>query len=73
MMLPKEQEEKVRALLWRILYAAICFVLFWWIFPMFLEVLGVNPVNALLMLIKACTAAIAILYVLFGPPPPSPF
>lgn len=63
----------MRAMLWRMLYAAICFVLFWWIFPMFLDVLGVSPVNSLLVLIRACTAAIAILYVLFGPDPPTPF
>ncbi len=58
---------------WRILYAAICFVLLWWIFPLFLNVLGVNPGGSLLELMKVVTAAIAILYVLFGSPPPKPF
>jgi hypothetical protein len=61
------------AFLWRILYAAICFVLFWWVFPLFLTVLGVPVSAALLELMKVVTAAIAILYVLFGPPPPRPF
>ena len=63
----------MRSLLWRILYAAICFVLFWWIFPLFLVVLSVNPGGSLLELMKVVTAAIAILYVLFGPDPPTPF
>jgi len=63
----------VKAFIWRVLYAAICFVLFWWVFPLFLSVLGANIQGNLLELMKVCTAAIAILYVIFGPEPPMPF
>ena len=63
----------MRAFLWRILYAAVCFVLFWWVFPLFLSVVGVHPAGNLLELMRVVTAAIAILYVLFGPAPPMPF
>jgi hypothetical protein len=63
----------MKAFLWRILYAAICFVLFWWVFPLFLAVLKVNVEGSLIELMRVVTAAIAILYVLFGPAPPMPF
>lgn len=69
----EEKKRRMKAFLWRILYAAICFVLFWWVFPLFLQVLNVPVNSALLELMKVVTAAIAILYVLFGPPPPAPF
>jgi hypothetical protein len=57
------------------LYAAISFVLFWWVFPLFLSVLSVNLNSNLLELMRVCTAAIAILYVLFYPEAntPTPF
>lgn len=63
----------MRAFFWRVLYAAVCFVLFWWIFPLFLDVLKVHPPSSLVELVRVCTAAIAILYVLFGPEPSMPF
>lgn len=63
----------MKAFFWRIIYAAVCFVLFWWIFPLFLSVIGVSIPGNLLELVKVCTAAIAIIYVLFGDSPPMPF
>ena len=63
----------MKALIWRVLYAAICFALFWWVFPLFLSVVSAPIAGNLLQLIKICTAAIAILYVFFGPTPPTPF
>lgn len=59
--------------LWRMFYAAICFVLFWLAFPLFLEVIGVTTGGSLLQLMKVLTAAIAVIYVFFGPAPPKPF
>jgi hypothetical protein len=41
------------------------------IFPAFLAFLGVAV--PFLQLLKLCTVALAILYVLFGPAPPQPF
>lgn len=73
-MLPSEtMGEKMRDLLWRVLYAAICFVLFWWAFPLFLGVLNVAMPANLMQLMRVVTAALAILYVLFGPSPRAPF
>jgi hypothetical protein len=63
----------MRAFLWRILYAAICFVLFWWVFPLFIEVIHAPIQGALIELMRIVTAAIAILYVFFGSAPPMPF
>lgn len=63
----------MKAMIWRVIYAVICFVLFWWIAPLFLSVLGVSVGGNVLELLKICSAAIAILYVIFGPAPPAPF
>jgi hypothetical protein len=63
----------MRALLWRLVYALVCFVLFWWIFPLALQVFGVPIGGALLQLIRAVTGVIAILYILFGKEPPYPW
>ena len=61
------------AFLWRILYAVICFILFWLVFPLFLQVLHVSMDAALIELMRVVTAAIAILYVFFGGAPPMPW
>ena len=63
----------MRAFLWRILYAAICFVLFWLVFPLFLAVVHVPIEPALMELMRVISMALAVLYVLFGPAPPVPF
>jgi hypothetical protein len=63
----------MKALIWRIIIAAIIFTVFWWIFPLFLAVLEVHISVALIQLLKVCSAAVAILYVLFGPVPPYPW
>jgi hypothetical protein len=63
----------MRAMLWRVVYAIICFVIFWWILPLVLQVLGVPIGGPLLQLLRACTAAIAILYIIFGKEPPYPW
>jgi len=65
----------MKAFCWRIIYAAVSFVIFWWIFPLFLNVLSVSPKESLIELMRICTAAIAILYVLFYPEAstPTPF
>jgi membrane-anchored glycerophosphoryl diester phosphodiesterase (GDPDase) len=63
----------MKAMIWRVVYATICFVLFWWIAPLFLDVIGVAVSGNVLQLLKICSAAIAILYVIFGKEPPYPF
>lgn len=63
----------MRAFLWRIVYAAIVVVMFWLIFPLFMDVVGFHPVGSLIALMRICIACIAVAYVLFGKDPPMPF
>lgn len=63
----------MRALLWRVLYAVIVFFIFWWIFPLFAAAVGFPLTGPLLGLLKPVTACIAVLYVIFGPPPAAPW
>ncbi len=63
----------MRAFLWKALYAVVCVVIFLWIFPMFMAVVGFSPAAQVWTLVRALVACIAVLYVLFGPPPPTPF
>ena len=63
----------MKNLLWRMLYAVVAFVMFWLVFPLFLSVIGFAFPGDLLALMKIITACIAVLYVLFGPTPPTPW
>ena len=64
----------MRAFFWRMLYAAVIYCLFWWLFPLFLHVLNVHPPSDLILLAQGLTAAIAIIYVLFvNQMPPTPW
>ena len=63
----------MKAMLWRVIYAVVCVVVFWMVFPLFLDVVGFRPEGSLLQLMRVCVACIAVLYVLFGPQPPTPF
>ena len=63
----------MRAFLWRVVYAAICVVMFWLIVPLFLSVIGFHPAGDFLRLLQICIACIAVLYVFFGPTPPAPW
>lgn len=63
----------MKALLWRVVFAALAVVMFLMIMPLFLAVV-VFPVSGNLWeLIRLCVGCIAVLYVLFGPPPPAPW
>lgn len=63
----------MKAFLWRVIYAAVCVVIFWLIFPLFLNVIGFSAEGSLIALLKICIACAAVIYVLFGPPPTTPF
>jgi hypothetical protein len=63
----------MRAFIWRALYAAIVVVVFLYLFPLFLTVVGFSPAAPLWLFIRACVACLAVLYVLFGPPPQTPW
>jgi len=63
----------MKAFVWRIVYAVVCFFLFWLVVPPFLAVIGLPLPGDILQLVRVCTAAMAILYVLYPSSPPMPF
>lgn len=63
----------MKAMLWRVVFAAIAVVMLLMILPLFLSVVGFPIEGQLWALLKLCIACIAVLYVLFGPGPPAPF
>jgi len=60
------------AWIWRLLLAAILFVVLFAALPLFLQVIGVPVSGPLLGLIRICAGALAVLYVFFGRPIPPP-
>jgi len=64
---------KMRNFLLRMLYAVICVVLFWYVFPLFLVAIGLSLSSPVLQLMRVLIACIAVVYVLFGPDPPAPW
>jgi hypothetical protein len=64
----------IKALLWRVVYAVILVVVLAIVIPLLFEMMGVGmPTGAAMTLLRFALAALVILYVLFGPQPPSPF
>lgn len=63
----------MKALIWRVIIAAICVVMFWMVFPLFAAVVGFPLGGNVWALVRICVACGAVLYVLFGPPPRAPF
>ena len=53
--------------LWRVAIAAFCFAAFFYITPLFLNVLGVNPGSDIMQLVKGLAVCLAIAYVIWGP------
>ena len=53
--------------LYRFGVAAICYVAFIWIVPLFLQVIELSVGGPLWQLLKALAALIAIAYVIWGP------
>ena len=63
----------MKAMLWRMIYAVICVVIFFLIAPLFFSVVGFPVGGDVWQLIRICVGCIAVLYVFFGPQPPAPF
>jgi hypothetical protein len=63
----------MKNLLVRIVYAAICVVMLLLILPLFLSVIGFVPAGNLLALLRLSVACLAVIYVIWGPPPPLPW
>lgn len=61
------------SMLWRIIYAVVCFVMFMLVVPLFFDVVGFAVQGSLWQLLRICVACLAVLYVFFGPEPPRPF
>ena len=58
----------------RHVYAAICAFLILLILPLFLDVIGFGaPAGQLLALLRLSVACLALVYVIWGPPPPTPW
>jgi hypothetical protein len=56
----------------RVAIAAICYVAFIWIVPLFLAVIELNVAGSLWTLLKAVAALVAVAYVIWGRTPPWP-
>ena len=54
------------AVIWRILAAAIAVTFIYLILPPLLRLFGVSPGTDLLLIVKLCIAALALLYVVVG-------
>jgi hypothetical protein len=58
--------------LWRVIIAAFACLLVFALMPPFFHLIGFSPNEDLMTIVRICTAALAILYVLFGSAPPWP-
>jgi hypothetical protein len=64
----------IKALLWRIIYAVIIVVVIVFAVPLLFALVGLAiPGGPAIELLKFAFAALILLYVFFGPPPPTPF
>lgn len=63
----------MKALLWRVLYAVICVSMVMWLAPMVAVALGFPLGGTLWTLTKAIMACLAVLYIIWGPPPTAPW
>ena len=62
----------MKSLLWRIVYALICFWLAVTLIPLLLAYFGL-PLGGAWPIIRICIAGIAVFYILGGPEPRAPF
>jgi hypothetical protein len=63
----------MKALLWRALYAVICVFMVLWLAPLVAAAVGFPLTGAVWALAKGIMACLAVLYIIWGPLPPSPF
>ncbi len=64
----------LKGLLWRVVYAVIVVVVLAVIIPLMFQLVGVGiPSGPAILLLKYAFAALILIYVFFGPEPPSPF
>jgi hypothetical protein len=64
----------IKDLLWRCIYAAVLLVVLAVVLPLIIAAAGVSlPNGPAIDLIRVAFALLIVVYVLFGPTPPSPF
>ena len=63
----------MKSFLLRMLYALVCLVIFWLVFPLFLNVIGLSLAGSTMQLIRILIACLALVYVFFGPAPKAPW
>ena len=63
----------MKSFLLRMLYALVCLVVFWLVFPLFMGVLGLSIDGQVMQLVKIIIACLALVYVFFGPAPKAPW
>ena len=64
----------IKDFLWRVIYAAILVVVLLVVVPLLFELVGIGlPAGPAITLIKFAGACLILIYVFFGPTPPSPF
>jgi hypothetical protein len=61
----------VSGILWRIIIAVVCVLLFLALLPPFLRLLGLDVSDDVLTILRVCVAGLAILYVIRGPSYPA--
>ena len=59
----------MKSFLLRMLYALVCLVFFWLVFPLFLNVIGLSLAGNTMQLVRILIACLALVYVFFGPTP----
>jgi len=65
---------RLKALLWRLVYAVILVVVVVFVFPLLLQLVGMPmPTGPAITLLRFACAALVILYVAFGPEPTALF
>ncbi len=60
------------ALLWRMLYVVLLFVVLGFVLPLFLQIIGLDVPANVVTLIRIIAACIAVIYVIWGKTPPAP-
>jgi hypothetical protein len=65
---------RIKALLWRLVYAVILVLILLFVIPLLFELVGVGfPAGPALTLLKFAFACLILIYVFFGPEPTTPF
>lgn len=66
--------ETIKGILWRLFYVAVLIAILAYALPLLLALVGLSiPGGPAIALIKFALACLLVIFVFFGPPPPTPF